>query len=55
MAQAFDLAVLAWSPLAGGLLTGKYQAQQASVSGEPRRMGGQEGSLVSERNTRQPC
>jgi aryl-alcohol dehydrogenase-like predicted oxidoreductase len=29
MAQAFDLAVLAWSPLAGGLLSGKYQAQQA--------------------------
>ncbi|MEM9877780.1 MAG: aldo/keto reductase [Pseudomonadota bacterium] len=25
MAQAFDLGVLAWSPLAGGLLTGKYQ------------------------------
>ncbi len=52
MAQAFDLAVLAWSPLAGGLLTGKYQAQQASASGESRRMGGQEGSLVSERHTR---
>ena len=52
MAQAFDLAVLAWSPLAGGLLSGKYQRQQASASGEPRRMGGQEGSLVTERNTR---
>jgi aryl-alcohol dehydrogenase-like predicted oxidoreductase len=52
MARAFDLAVLAWSPLAGGLLTGKYQAQQASASGESRRMGGQEGSLVSERHAR---
>src|SRR5215469_17950665 len=52
MAQAFDLAVLAWSPLAGGLLTGEYQAQQASASSEPRRMGRQEGSLDSERHTR---
>jgi aryl-alcohol dehydrogenase-like predicted oxidoreductase len=52
MAQAFDLAVLAWSPLAGGLLSGKYQAQQASASGESRRMGGQEGPLVGERHTR---
>lgn len=52
MAQAFDLAVLAWSPLAGGLLTGKYQTQQGSAAEEPRRMGGQEGALVSERQTR---
>jgi aryl-alcohol dehydrogenase-like predicted oxidoreductase len=51
MAQAFDLAVLAWSPLAGGLLTGKYQSQQTTASGEPRRMAGQEGSLDSERHT----
>lgn len=52
MARAFDLAVLAWSPLAGGLLSGKYQAQLASDTGESRRMEGQEGSLVSERNMR---
>ena len=29
MAKAFDLGLVAWSPLAGGLLSGKYQAGQA--------------------------
>lgn len=35
MARAFDMAVLAWAPLSGGELTGKYQRQ----SDEPRRYG----------------
>ncbi len=30
MARAFDLAVMAWSPLAGGLLTGKYSQTKPS-------------------------
>jgi len=33
MARAFDLAVLAWAPIAGGQLTGKYTRQ----SSEPKR------------------
>jgi aryl-alcohol dehydrogenase-like predicted oxidoreductase len=35
MARALDLAVLAWAPLAGGVVTGKYGGQ----SQEPRRYG----------------
>ncbi len=42
MARAFDMAVLAWSPLSGGELTGKYQRE----TNEPRRYGD---SSVSER------
>lgn len=42
MARAFDMTVLAWAPLSGGELTGKYQRQ----SDEPRRYGD---SQVSER------
>ncbi len=50
MARAFDLAVTAWSPLAGGILTGKYggaggaRAESARFGGEanppdPRKLG----------------
>ncbi len=35
MAQAFDMAVLAWGPLSGGVLTGKYQTPDNT----PRRYG----------------
>lgn len=35
MARAFDMTVLAWAPLSGGELTGKYQRQ----SDQPRRYG----------------
>ncbi len=42
MARAFDMAILAWAPLSGGELTGKYQRP----SDEPRRYGD---SPVSER------
>ena len=37
LAQAFDLAVLAWSPLAMGVLSGKYR--QPQQPGEPRCWG----------------
>jgi len=33
MARAFDLTVTPWSPLAGGLLTGKYNASQKDKEG----------------------
>lgn len=38
MAQAFDIAVTAWSPLSGGLLSGKYTrpGQEAGRLGGPR-------------------
>ena len=36
MARAFDLAVNAWSPLASGILTGKYAAE--SIQDEKRRL-----------------
>jgi aryl-alcohol dehydrogenase-like predicted oxidoreductase len=42
MARAFDMAVLAWAPLSGGELTGKYQRE----TNGPRRYGD---SQVSER------
>ncbi len=39
MAHAFGMATLAWSPLAGGILTGKYnQNDQPGDSSEPRRL-----------------
>lgn len=39
MAKALNLGLTAWSPLAGGLLTGKYHGHGASEqSGEPERM-----------------
>lgn len=52
MAQAFGLAVLAWSPLAGGLLTGKYQTEPGPAAEESRRMRGQEDALMSEQQAR---
>ncbi|HEY2586275.1 MAG TPA: aldo/keto reductase [Tepidisphaeraceae bacterium] len=33
MAKAFEMGVTAWSPLAGGLLTGKYQGASAPAEG----------------------
>ena len=49
MAKALGLAVTAWSPLAGGVLTGKYSKD----SGEPRRLTPDSpmyATMVSERN-----
>ena len=33
MAQTYGLAVICWSPLAGGLLTGKYKRSEAAPEG----------------------
>src|ERR1700675_1474283 len=42
MARALNIGVTAWSPLAGGVLTGKYHGQAASdQNGEPGRMSGE--------------
>jgi len=48
MARALGLGVTAWSPLAGGLLTGKYA--QISVSDEPRRLEKVPYNRLTERN-----
>ncbi len=47
MAKAFDLAVTPWSPLGGGVLTGKYN--KSSSNGEQGRLETQGGN-ISERN-----
>ncbi|MEP0858781.1 aldo/keto reductase [Trichocoleus sp. DQ-U1] len=53
MAKAFDLAITPWSPLGGGVLTGKYNQRTQSNSGE---QGGEQGRIgtiggnISERN-----
>jgi aryl-alcohol dehydrogenase-like predicted oxidoreductase len=44
VAQTYGLALIPWSPLAGGFLSGKYHREEASPEGsryglEPRRMG----------------
>ena len=42
MAKALNIGVTAWSPLAGGVLTGKYHGQASSdQKGEPGRMSGE--------------
>ena len=42
MAKALNVGVTAWSPLAGGVLTGKYHGQGSSdQKGEPGRMSGE--------------
>ena len=48
MAKAFDLAVTPWSPLGGGVLTGKYNkpAQEGGEQGRVASLGGE----VSEKN-----
>ncbi len=39
MAQALNIGLTAWSPLSGGILTGKYHGQPATdANGEPGRM-----------------
>ncbi|MCV3217217.1 aldo/keto reductase [Plectonema radiosum NIES-515] len=48
MAKAFDLAVTPWSPLGGGVLTGKYN--KPSSDSEQRRLANPEGGSISERN-----
>lgn len=41
LAQDRNLAILPWSPLAGGLLSGKYDMEQTSPEGPPRLASGQ--------------
>lgn len=53
MASALDIGVTAWSPLGGGVLTGKYA--NGSKSSDPKRMSGEsefDKILLSERNLR---
>ncbi len=38
MAEAFDLAITPWSPLAGGLLTGKYRKNKSPKEGRQREV-----------------
>ncbi|PLZ95847.1 aldo/keto reductase [Fischerella thermalis CCMEE 5268] len=48
MAKAFDLAVLPWSPLGGGVLTGKYNKSQGNGN-EQGRLSSTGGGNISER------
>ena len=48
MAKAFDIGVTAWSPLAGGLLTGKYNISE--TAGEAKRLNSPESGKISERD-----
>jgi aryl-alcohol dehydrogenase-like predicted oxidoreductase len=48
MAKAFDLAVTPWSPLGGGVLTGKYN--KPSSNGEQGRLASPEGGNIPERS-----
>lgn len=50
LARAFDIGVTAWSPLAGGLLSGKYT--QAGSGGGARRMDSMQLQPMDERNLR---
>jgi aryl-alcohol dehydrogenase-like predicted oxidoreductase len=54
MAQALDLALLAWAPLAAGLLTGKYRKETEStpVSGRLNVLGSGAEQLANERTAR---
>ena len=38
MARAFDIAMTAWTPLASGLLTGKYTRESGNGAAAPRRL-----------------
>jgi aryl-alcohol dehydrogenase-like predicted oxidoreductase len=51
MARAFDMAITPWSPLAGGILTGKYN-KPAEGDTEPSRLQTFTYHSVSERNLR---
>jgi aryl-alcohol dehydrogenase-like predicted oxidoreductase len=51
-AQALGMAVTAWSPLAGGLLSGKYSADPAARAAQPGRLtsGGWANMFLNDRN-----
>lgn len=48
MAKALNIGVTAWSPLAGGLLTGKYNTSE--TASETKRLDSPESGKISERN-----
>jgi aryl-alcohol dehydrogenase-like predicted oxidoreductase len=50
MARAFDIAIAAWAPLAGGILSGKY-GKASKAKPETARFGG-EGNPLDERSLR---
>lgn len=49
MAEAFGLGVLAWSPLAGGLLTGKYRKGETGRATAFKGSNPYEGDIITER------
>lgn len=50
MGRTYDIATTAWSPLAGGILTGKYGGSQRSE--DPKRMDSMQLQPLDERNAR---
>jgi aryl-alcohol dehydrogenase-like predicted oxidoreductase len=48
MAKAFDIGVTAWSPLASGLLTGKYNTSE--TASEAKRLNSPEWGKINERD-----
>jgi aryl-alcohol dehydrogenase-like predicted oxidoreductase len=50
MAKAFDLAVTPWSPLGGGVLTGKYNQPPEQDSSEQGRLSNTAAGAISERS-----
>jgi aryl-alcohol dehydrogenase-like predicted oxidoreductase len=50
LGRAFDIAVTAWSPLAGGILSGKYTGATGAVG--PKRMDSMQLQPLDERNRR---
>lgn len=50
MAKVFDIGVMGWSPLAGGILTGKYTGAQQSTG--PKRMDSMQLQSLDDKNRR---
>jgi aryl-alcohol dehydrogenase-like predicted oxidoreductase len=50
MAQAFDMAVTPWSPLAGGVLTGKYNNGHGNNNSDSKQSASSRGSEIPERS-----
>ena len=50
LAQAHDIGIMAWSPLAGGILSGKYTRDAAAGENGPRRMDSMQLQQLDARN-----
>jgi aryl-alcohol dehydrogenase-like predicted oxidoreductase len=50
LAQAHDIGIMAWSPLAGGILSGKYTRAAAAGDNTPRRMDSMQLQQLDARN-----